>query len=802
MDTFKRKSPEEILHTISKLHQGRLKIIIGAVSGSGKTYHMLREGQQLKKEGIDVVICAVSTLRRPETVEQLADLERVPSIHWMDGSIERKDLNLKGLLERNPEAVLVDNLAHCNREGARFATRLEDIQYLLSHGISVITTINVYELEGIHSLARDWTGVEAEHTVPADTLELADEVRLIDVSPETLLKRMEEGHLSGSHNAALFKRGNLAVLRELALRLVAEDVNGTLEKHREEMGLVGPSGATERILVSVQYHWNGSLYIRRGQQVARRLNADLLAVTFVHPQRELSKESAAFKRSMLKLVEKVHAQFEELPLPSRRKLPSVLVRYALERHVTRIVLGHSRQSRWQELWQGSIVSKMLNKTRNIDIFLMADRAAREGEQIIPAKTVQPKETGLFRRLSTAEVEQKIEKIIRGRLKVLIGAAPGVGKTYAMLREGNSLLGKGIDVVIGLLETHGRDETTAQIGELPLVPRRKVSYQNVQLEEMDADAIITRNPEVVLIDELAHTNVPGSHTKKRYDDVIRILDAGISVISTVNVQHLESLNDAVEQLTGVRVRETVPDYILRMADEVELIDVTPQSLRQRMRDGKIYAMNKVDQALEAFFKTGNLIALRELALREIADDVDERLEAWQRTTTPHSDIWPSKLTSAAVRGARSISQQALRGPWRRKEVIFVCVNLTPHAERLIRRGFRIAHRLKAAWYVAFVDDERAQSDEQEKKLAAVRSLTERLGGIFLLLEGKHRKEIAEVILQHTAQFQVTQLILGQPPRSHWYTLNPPSIVQRLLRTARHIDMLVVADYDPLVKLEPE
>lgn len=200
----------------------------------------------------------------------------------------------------------------------------------------------------------------------------------------------------------------------------------------------------------------------------------------------------------------------------------------------------------------------------------------------------------------------------------------------MLREGNDLLKKGLTVLVGLLETHGRKDTLSQVGNLETLPRIRVDYRGSSLEEMDTDEIIRRRPDVVLVDELAHTNVPGSKRKKRYEDVLDILSAGISVITTVNVQHLESLNDAVEQITGVRVRETIPDHILQSADEVQLVDVTPESLRQRMKDGNIYAKEKVHQALSHFFKTGNLIALRELALREIADDVDERLESWQRS----------------------------------------------------------------------------------------------------------------------------------------------------------------------------
>lgn len=600
--TYKRKSPEDILYSIYQLQRGRLKIIIGSVSGSGKTYHMLEEGKLLKHQGIDVVISAVSTMGRAETVQQLGDLERVPSIHWLKDGKEEKDLPLEALVERNPEVLLVDGLAHRNRAEARFPTRLADIRYLMDQGISVITTINVYELAGVGEQIYEMTGIRADCTVPLNTLELADEVRLIDVSPETILKRLEEGVLGEGAHPALSLRGNLGVLREVSLRLMAEGVNDSLEKHREAEGLIGPSGATERILVSAQYHWNGSLYIRRGQQIAKRLNGDLLIVTFLLRGRPLTKDQQVFKRSIRKLTERIQARFEELELLRLRMLPTMLVRYAIQNNVTRIVMGHSQKSRWQEKWQGSIASRVLRRTRNIDVFLMADRAEQEGERVLPVRPAVKKAAEPFHRLTGRELERRIEDIRRGTFKVYIGAAPGVGKTYKMLQEGNLLLGRGIDVVIGLLETHGREETGKQVGGLTMIPRARIAYQSTELTEMDTAAIIARRPEVVLVDELAHTNVPGSLTRKRYEDVIQLLENGISVITTVNVQHLESLNDAVEQLTGVRVRETVPDAILRMASEVELIDVTPQMLQQRMREGKIYAREKVNQALESFSKS--------------------------------------------------------------------------------------------------------------------------------------------------------------------------------------------------------
>lgn len=766
MESFKRKSPEEILLSISKLHSGRLKVYIGAISGSGKTYHMLREGCILHTQGIDVVICAVSTMQRPETLEQVGSLERVPSIHWYKNGKEKKDLNLDALIARNPEVVLVDDLAHCNREGALFATRLEDIRHLISYGISIITTVNVYELDGAKELVKKLVGIEAENTVPSDTLEGADEVVLIDATPETLLNRAAEGNVRDGN---FFKRGNLAVLRELSLRLVAEGVNDSLAKYREQLGLIGPSGASERILVSAQYHWNGSIYVRRGQQMAKRLNGDLLVTTFINPKTELTREAATLKHSIIKLVEKVGGEFTELPLPSRKTLPDVLVQFALENNVTRIVIGHSKQTRWQEFWQGSIVQDILNKTRNIDIFVVADRADHEGERILPARLSKPDDkTEPFRRLSPQQLERKIQQIKRGQFKIYVGAAPGVGKTYTMLRDGNDLQKKGMNVAIGLLETHGRLETLAQVGALDTIPRKVIDYRGTRLEEMDTEEIIRLCPDVVLVDELAHTNIPESKNKKRYEDVLEILAAGISVISTMNVQHVESLNDAVEQITGVRVRETVPDYILRLADEVQLIDVTPQSLQQRMRSGKIYAADKIDQSLGNFFKTGNLIALRELALREIADDVDERLEAWA-------------------------NKNSLRGPWRRKEVIYVCVDSSQHAERLIRRGFRTAYRLKAPWYVVSVQLGTTETEETTQRLEVIRKLTDRLGGSFEVLKTDRRKQIPEVLIRKANEYKTTQIIIGQTKYSFWKNVCRSSLVRRLLRLARHMDLHVIADF---------
>src|SRR3954453_5021279 len=259
---------------------------------------------------------------------------------------------------------------------------------------------------------------------------------------------------------------------------------------------------------------------------------------------------------------------------------------------------------------------------------------------------------------------------RGRLRLYLGAAPGVGKTFAMLNEGRRRHDRGTDVVVGFVETHGRPRTAEQIADLEIVPRRVVQYRDATFEEMDVDAILTRHPAVALVDELAHTNVPGSRNEKRWQDVEELLDAGITVISTVNIQHLESVNDVVEQITGVPQREKVPDEVVRRADQVELVDMSPDSLRRRMSHGNIYPPEKVDAALSNYFRVGNLTALRELALLWLADEVDDELDRYRNT-------------------------HGIAGKWEARERVVVALTGGPEGDTLIRRASRIAARSKGA-----------------------------------------------------------------------------------------------------------
>jgi two-component system, OmpR family, sensor histidine kinase KdpD len=349
---------------------------------------------------------------------------------------------------------------------------------------------------------------------------------------------------------------------------------------------------------------------------------------------------------------------------------------------------------------------------------------------------------------------RLKEMDRARLRIYIGAAPGVGKTYAMLQEANALRASGVDVVVGFVETYDRRNTQAQIKDLEVVPRRKVEYRGTTMEEMDVEAILQRRPKVCVVDELAHTNVPGSRHGKRYEDVIELLDAGISVMTAVNIQHLETLNDAVAKATGVRVRETVPDTFLDRADEVINVDVTVEELRNRLREGKVYRPEKVEQALTNFFRKGNLSTLRELALRAVADEVGEKAASYR-------------------------AQEGLE-PALIPERVMVCMSSNPLAPRVIRSGARIAGRLGSRWYAVYVETprerpERIAARDAEALQKNIR-LAESLGATVVRVKADRPSDGLIAFAQREG---VTHVMFGQTARSRWELLWRGSTLDRFL-----------------------
>lgn len=348
---------------------------------------------------------------------------------------------------------------------------------------------------------------------------------------------------------------------------------------------------------------------------------------------------------------------------------------------------------------------------------------------------------------------------RGVLRIYLGAAPGVGKTYAMLNEGRRGRARGKDVVVGIVETHGRENTAAQVGDLEVIPRRTLAYRGTTLEEMDVDAILARKPQLVLVDELAHTNAPGSDNEKRYQDIDRLLDAGIDVISTVNVQHLESLNDVVEQITGITQRETVPDAWVREADQIELVDMSSEALRRRMAHGNIYPAERIDAALGNYFRLGNLTALRELALLWVADRVDESL--------------------AGYRARHGIAE-----PWETRERVAVALTGAPGTDDLIRRAARIASRVKGDLVGVHID---TGSGATSPSLAKDIELLRQVGGKYIEVSGD---DVARALVDAARSEQITQLIVGATHRSRLSELFGGSVINKVMRLAGDIDVLVL------------
>ncbi len=361
---------------------------------------------------------------------------------------------------------------------------------------------------------------------------------------------------------------------------------------------------------------------------------------------------------------------------------------------------------------------------------------------------------------------------RGSLKVFLGMAAGVGKTYRMLQEGRAQAESGRDVVVGYLEPHGRKETVEQSGRLEFVPRRRVPYRDAMLEEMDLPAVIGRAPELALVDELAHTNAPGLEHGKRYEDVADILDAGIDVYSTVNVQHLESLNDSVCELTGVRVRETMPDAVLGSADEVVLMDLTPEALLARLREGKIYPSERVDSALNNFFRIENLAALREVALRQVAEDV----EAKRMVREP--------VGQREDRLADSAASQAVG------ERLLALIKPTPRAQRLVRRAWRSAQRLGAELDLLWVKRPgHRPSKEEQDQLDAIGRLAAVLGAHVLIEEGD---DVAQTVKEVAEEKGSTYVLIGTPSPRTGLDRFRPALPTRLIEALPGVDIRVVAD----------
>jgi len=366
---------------------------------------------------------------------------------------------------------------------------------------------------------------------------------------------------------------------------------------------------------------------------------------------------------------------------------------------------------------------------------------------------------------------KLKAEEQARLRVYLGAAPGVGKTYRMLEDAHQLKQQGVDVVVAIVETHGRADTAALISDLEQVPLRTIEYRGATLRELDLAAVLARHPAIAIVDELAHTNVPGSQNHKRYEDVLELLAHGISVITAVNIQHLESLNDVVAQVTGVRVRETIPDHVIRRADEVVNVDISVDTLRSRLRQGKIYSVEKIEQSLNNFFRKGNLTALRELALRQVAQEQAAQAQDYRAR---------EGLEKAAI-----------------PEKVMVCLSSRGNAKKLLRTGSRIAGKLATDWFAVYVETPREApghiKPDDNAQLQESLQLAQVLGARLVKLQASH---VANALIEFARRESVTHVIFGQSARSRWDLFWHGSIIDRFLAEVSDATVQVVPVHSAL------
>jgi two-component system, OmpR family, sensor histidine kinase KdpD len=573
---MERANPEQLLREYGEV--ARLVVYIAAAPGAGKTRRLLNDARRLQSTGKRVAIGWVETKGRPDLELMLAGIPRVPPRHVRVGSQTFEEFDLDAAIAMKPDVIILDELAHDNLGDSRNGKRWQDALSLRESGITVLCAFNIAHLETVSTTAEALLGYPIREIVPLSFLKSADEVIAIDASPELIARRLRDGKIVRHEDISraefgAFKESTLIMLRELLLRTI-DDLTLPI------VSAASASAAVALIAPDIDAH----MFLQRVAPIASAFDLAL----------ELLPAPGVDVRALGREAHEHNAELLSAQPLERLHLPEV-------------------RASMVAIPTGKLAKKLVNMPVDRDV------------AIIDATQSYLERTSFTTPLSGTIGDRM--HVGYGKLSVYLGAAAGAGKTYAMLDRGQQLLADGVDVVIGFVETHKRVETEAMIGDLPILPRKTIVSEGITYTEMDRDAILARKPRVVLVDELAHTNAPGSLAPKRFLDVLAFLRAGIDVLTTLNVQHLEALSDAVYRMTGTIVRETLPDGILPLADEVILVDVTPETLRERLRAGKIYPRERIEAALSNFFRTENLASLRELAIREaLRAETRERLSA--------------------------------------------------------------------------------------------------------------------------------------------------------------------------------
>lgn len=674
--------------------QARLTVFLSFAPGAGKTYRLISEARQLQQSGSNVVIGWIETKGRVDLDLLAQGLHRISPRMVERGTATFPEFDLDAALAARPEVIVLDELAHTNLPGSVNAKRWQDALALRDAGISVIGAMNIAHVDTVAPTAEGLIGFPIREIVPISFLKAADQVIAIDVEREQLEARLRAGAIVRREDIERALQGplrpqTLRALREMMLRTVDDLTVPTLPAAHV-------STAVALLLPAI----NAQAFLARVAPFADAFNLDLAILP------DPAIDASVLPRTAAAVGARVVAQSSfDFSKPRLGDLAASFV-----------ALPKSR-----------LAHELLRAPIDRDVLIVA----RPAEQVASGDSYD------FGQHPYARTAGDRLRVGYGRLTVYLGAAAGCGKTYAMLEQAQQLKAQGVDVVIAYVETHGRADTARKLEGLEALPRLEIVNGGVRYSELDLEALLARRPQVALIDELAHTNAPGSKFHKRYEDVLSVLRAGITVLTTLNVQHLEGLNDVVRRLTGVTVRETMPDGILELADDVVLIDASAQTLRDRLRAGKIYPKERIEAALASFFRTENLTALRELALREA-------LRVRTVTRAPHA-----------------VREIVLGVAARERDVM------------LVQRAGRLAKRLNTDFTVVHVTS--PSHPVAQSALDTLAAMTRMSDGRFIV--ESDMKPAAALARMNAARPRSTLVVEGVRCKAGW--LGPKSFAQQLL-----------------------
>jgi two-component system sensor histidine kinase KdpD len=731
--------------------RGRLTVLVAAAPGAGKTFAMLEEGHRLKQKGKDVVVGIAEAYHRPKTEALLAGLEVIPRriVHYKNVVLEEMDL--EAILARHPEVVLVDEMYHTNAPGVTHEKRWEDIEDIRNAGIDVITTMNIQHLESLKDVAEQIAGLKIRETIPDHLLEDADEVQLVDISPEALRKRMKHGNIYPEKNieralGGFFRPGNLAALRELALNWLA---NTEADRIAEEDKQV----ARENVVAAVREPLQSQTLIRRAIRISRRYRGECTIVTVLRQGEPLPDE---MEQAQV-LAEALEAGFEVLTATD----PAEAIVEAVRRHHASQLLIGAPGGRFMERYRGSLVDRLLEELSDVDLHIIA-RLDPITESEIDAKAIVESTTE-----SPAADPIGTEGGASGYLRIYIGYAPGTGTTLSMLHEAQRRAGRGTKVVVGAAATYGLPANEEALNGLTVIPPRVPPKRPGGSADMDLEAIMQSGADVVAVDDLGYENrAPDATYRYRFEEVEALRRAGFKVIATVHLRDVASIADIVSAATGIESEGKVPDWVLRQATELELVDVPPVVLLERLEHHEVPVSPERREELRRIFTLDVLGRLREIALRLVASHTDDRLLAYME--------------------ARGITS-----PWESMVRVMAAVAPQPGLEPLIERAAAGARRAEGKLVVVSVDSGGERDAESAAALAKYQDLTLKLGGQFVTLKST---KPGQALLEYAKKTHVTEIVLARGDHKEKSGPLGSSIKREIIRGSSQIDVHVLRAFD--------